>query len=253
MANDRIEKGGMDGGVTPTVISSEQLSANRQQDIDTYNAKIKDLASQVLVLSYRRDQLNSDIVARNKDLDDVAVKKMADLKSQSQSFISTIAQQTAMSMALNQEIKDKQNKRDSISLDFSNQKKEIIDGQERLAQGARDLAAAQAQLDLEKINLVSRETAVAGLMARESQLNARELIIVSKEQENEANAQKNLDNAEHASYQNKIIADKIDQLNLQKQQLDKQLADAAPILAQAEAILKQKADNEIVPLILVPY
>lgn len=239
------QSGRMDEGLDRTPISEEQLAANRQQDIETYQTQVKDLNYQKEDLKIEIESLTAAITLKTVELNDLNAAKQKEFEAQVIELRQQIDQQLAQSASLDSEIKDKQAKRDSVLLDFSNQEQVLVDKQTSISQQAGIIAAARAQLDADIATFSKmKEDARAAAQSVSDALDKREAAI--SDRENAAGLQENKNTLD--ANENTLLAAQLNARRIQiasdQKDLDIKIQDANLILAQADAIAKQKAIND---------
>lgn len=239
------QSGKMDEGLDRTPISEEQLAANREQDIATYQAKVIELNQQIGDSQTVLAQLNEACAARQQDLDNIYEAQAADLELKTRDLRQQIDQQLATSVVLDLEIKGKAAQRDAILLDFTNERTELDLKQEDISKQAQVIAAAQTQLLLDQETFDKKKQAsqahhqetIAQLDKRESVISSREAEVNLKESNNASEAERLSLWEQGLTARETSLSDSLSDFTAKKQ-------DALLIIAQADAVIKQKQDND---------
>lgn len=217
-----------------------------EANLEVYNSKVANIGMQIKAQQAILDQINSDIVAAQFRLRAIAVEKSDVLDQQIKVKGQTIQDLQNQHEEWLAKIASRQAEHDSISLDFSNKQKQLdnawVDFQvqlgnyqvqfQQLNEDQSVLTKRQTQLDIDKKAFELYQSTQTSLLAKQT-AEADRLTAVANEKLTEAN--------------NKMSAaiDLANTTSVARINLTNELNAAQPILAQADIISAQKAQNDI--------
>lgn len=213
--------------------------------LDTYNGMVADIGIEIKAKQQELSDLQDKITQTQLDLQTKYNTKVEDLGNKIKDLIYNSGELSIQIVGLEDEIKQRQQQRDAIILDFSEKQHDIEIQLAGIKKQSDDISDIQDRLDTETQELVSKQTVFAKEVSDFKVYKQDQTALLSQLTDTITKAQNKIEAVEKDQNLNVVIlANKESDLADREKDLNIRLAAAQLILDQADNVAKQKSQND---------